>query len=117
MAVCRGVTKLGPSLTCVAAVPKAESLSAVNALAGPLGKISQVRLYSGVAESNKPFKLVEKKNTIMSLAGVSTNTSTVSNDELIRKADAYFATDSRPIVLFDGASSLLLFVDALCPKF
>lgn len=37
-----------------------------------------------------------------------------SKEEAIRKADAYFATDSRPIVLFDGKEDLLPFSLCCC---
>lgn len=38
------------------------------------------------------------------------STSAVSEDEMLRRADSYFATDSRPIVLFDGTNAALAFL-------
>jgi hypothetical protein len=39
--------------------------------------------------------------SVRAVADVSTDY-VASEDEMLRRADSYFATDSRPVVLFDG---------------
>lgn len=46
--------------------------------------------------------------SVSAVAGVAPNYSAASEEQMLRRADSYFAADSRPIVLFDGTQFLPL---------
>lgn len=105
MAASLGVAQIAaPRLEITAGVPVAQ-IVAVGASNHSFGNS---RTALRLNQCNRPNRMTSPRNmrsmSIRAAANTATSYGTESREELLRRADSYFATDSRPIVLFDGKS-------------
>ncbi|XP_024399173.1 DCC family protein At1g52590, chloroplastic [Physcomitrium patens] len=103
MAASLGVAQIAaPRLEITAGVPVAQ-IVAVGASNHSFGNS---RTALRLNQCNRPNRMTSPRNmrsmSIRAAANTATSYGTESREELLRRADSYFATDSRPIVLFDG---------------
>lgn len=101
MAACRTVGQIASDLGRIAGGPHAARIQSVGAPA--------LKLRLGVPQrarrlNNRCMSVRKMENlSVRAVADVATDYGAVASEkEMLRRADSYFATDSRPIVLFDG---------------
>jgi hypothetical protein len=99
MAACRSVAQIASDLGLAAGGCAAR----IQTAGTPALKL-RVGASQSARRSNRCYYTSARKMesaSVRAVADVSTDY-VASEDEMLRRADSYFATDSRPVVLFDG---------------